>query len=345
MKINRYEHINQDTYNNMKYPLYRYIINLDTIKEHVKKLSTYHLEKLQPNNIKNILGSQYNSLIPINNKYIVFVTDYYKEIDMVNITDYFSQSCRIKCSHMNNHSPLSYFKKNKQAIYDKLMKQYKKVSWHQLDIHMYMNIKQCTNFYTPIVVNVLHYFKPKRYLDFSAGWGDRLIGAIAYGMTDTEFHYTGVDPSECMEKKYKKIIKKLTDDSRYNVINLPFEDTKLESNSYDLVFTSPPFFDLEIYETDNMNQSIKRYSDITTWFQNFMAQCIDKSIDALEENGHLALYIADSMNDSYVKKTHEYIIKKKNIQYIGNIYWINKTSSRKLRIIRVYKKLNCGCRN
>ncbi len=62
MKINRYEHINQETYNNMKYPLCRYIINLDTIKENVKKLSTYHLEKLQPNNIKNICVRRYSKL-------------------------------------------------------------------------------------------------------------------------------------------------------------------------------------------------------------------------------------------------------------------------------------------
>lgn len=339
MKISRHDNIDLETYNKMKYPLYRYIINLDTIKEHVKKLSTYYLEKLQPNNIKNILGSQYNSLKPLYDTYVVFVTNYYKDVDMINITDYFSQSCRILCSHMNNPSPLLYFKKNKQEIYDKLMKQYNKVSWHQLDIYMYMNIKQCTCFYTPIVVNILYYFKPKRYLDFSAGWGDRLIGAIAYGMTDKNFHYTGVDPSECMKKKYKKIIEKLTDnDPRYNIINSPFEDTKLTNNSYDLIFTSPPFFDLEIYEKDNINQSVARYRDINMWFDKFMTQCIDKSIDVLEKNGHLALYIADSMNDSYVKKTHNYIIEKKNIQYIGNIYWINKTSSNKLRTIRIYKK-------
>ncbi len=338
MIINRYDHIEPSMYDKMRYPLYKYIINLDSIKNHVKKLSTYHLPKLNESNMKNILGSQYNTIIPINNMKIIFVTDYYKDIDMVNITDYFSQKCRIKCSHMNNISPLQYFKKNKQSIYDKLMKQYNKVTWHQLDIHMYMNIKQCTNFYTPIVVNVLHYFKPKKYLDFSAGWGDRLIGAIAYGMTDPTFHYTGVDPSECMKKRYKKIIKKLTNnDPRYNIINLPFEDTKLENNTYDLVFTSPPFFDLEIYETDNINQSVKRYTNIDDWFNKFMAQCIDMSIKALQKNGHLALYIADSMNDKYVKRTHDYIIKNKNIQYIGNIYWINKTSSKKLRIIRVYK--------
>ena len=54
MIVNRYDHINPSTYNMMKYPLYRYIINLDTIKEHIKKLSSYHLERLQPNNIKNI---------------------------------------------------------------------------------------------------------------------------------------------------------------------------------------------------------------------------------------------------------------------------------------------------
>ena len=98
-------------------------------------------------------------------------------------------------------------------------------------------------------------FKPTNMLDFSAGWGDRLIGAIAYGTK-----YTGVDPSNCLKKKYLKIINTLADNTKnYRIINQPFEETDLEDNIYDFIFTSPPFFTYEVYETDNQKQSIKNW--------------------------------------------------------------------------------------
>jgi 16S rRNA G966 N2-methylase RsmD len=240
---------------------------------------------------------------------------------------------------MNNISPLSYFTQNKSLIFEHLLKRFGSVSIKNLDIYIYKNIKQCTNFYTPIVVNVLNYFKPKHYLDFSAGWGDRLIGAIAYGLKNSDFTYTGIDPSVCMYKRYKKIIKRLThNDPRYQVFCKPFEDYEVEKDKYDLVFTSPPFFDLEIYENTD-TQSLVRYNTINSWFDNFMKKAINNSIIALQSGGHLALYIGDSLNDSYVDKTSAYISSLKNIKYIGNLNWINKTSSKKLRVIRVWRKL------
>lgn len=337
MKFLLNENISREKYNMMKYPLYRYNVTLKQIKENLLKLSNYKPIILDENSIRNQFKREV--IIPINGKKIIYVTDYYIDIDMVHITDYFSEKCRIKCSHMNNVSPLDYFTTNKDYIYTHLMTTYNKVTMKLIDTYLYKNIKICTNFYATIVVNLLNYFKPKNYLDFCAGWGDRLIGAIAYG----KCNYTGIDPSQCMIKRYNKIIKKLAtnSDNLYTIINKPFEDVVL-TEKYDLVFTSPPFFDLEIYEDiekKNNLQSVSRYNTIDTWFENFMKVSIVRSIDALIVGGHLALYIGDSMNDSYVKRTKEYIDSLNNVRYIGNLNWFNKSSSNRLRIIRVWIKL------
>jgi len=42
--------------------------------------------------------------------------------------------------------------------------------------------KECTQFKPSLVVAVIQYFRATRVLDFSAGWGDRLTGAIAAGV-------------------------------------------------------------------------------------------------------------------------------------------------------------------
>ena len=132
--------------------------------------------------------------------------------------------------------------------------------------------KVCSNFDITLVLSLLKIFKPTNMLDFSAGWGDRLIGAIAYGTK-----YTGVDPSECMEPIYKNIINTLASNpDDYNVIKSPFEKIKLKENSYDFVFTSPPFFKLEIYE-DSETQSSSY--DIEEWKNKFLFPSIEKCLN------------------------------------------------------------------
>ena len=341
MKFLLNENISKEKYDMIKYPLYRYHVTFKEIKESLLKLSNYKPIILDEDSIRNQFKRE--TIVPIDGKKIIYVTDYYIDIDMVHITDYFSEKCRIKCSHMNNLSPLDYFTTNKDFIYNHLTRMYGKVTMKLIDTYLYKNIKICTNFYTTIVVNLLNYFKPTNYLDFCAGWGDRLVGAIAYG----KCNYTGIDPSQCMIKRYNKIIKKLANKSnrleqyKYTIINKPFEDVVL-TEKYDLVFTSPPFFDLEIYEDPEKKkelQSVSRYNTIDTWFENFMQVAINRSIDALIIGGHLALYIGDSMNDSYVKRTKDYIDSLDSVKYIGNLNWFNKSSSNRLRIIRVWIKV------
>ena len=40
--------------------------------------------------------------------------------------------------------------------------------------------KECTQFKPSLALTVLQLLRAKRVLDFSAGWGDRLLGAIAH---------------------------------------------------------------------------------------------------------------------------------------------------------------------
>ena len=66
---------------------------------------------------------------------------------------------------------------------------------------MFNNSGMCNNFQVSIIMNIFNRFKPKRILDSSAGWGDRLIAACSVNKK-----YTGVDPSICMKNNYKDII-------------------------------------------------------------------------------------------------------------------------------------------
>lgn len=132
-----------------------------------------------------------------------------------------------------------------------------------------------------------------RILDPSAGWGDRLISALA--LEDSSLGcYHGFDPNVDLQPTYSEIIRYCSPINKEDVFVkcLPFEDAVIIDGSYDLVITSPPFFNLEQY-TDSSTQSISRFKTYPQWLRGFFVPYIIKSFNALKEDGTMIIYISD----------------------------------------------------
>ena len=309
---------------NLEYPYRKLEISKVEMLSHFEKLKVY-----KPIIINNFEGN----IEKYNGKIIIFEENYNKNKDLYLITDYFSEKCRVKCifNLVENKSILDLFESNKLKILNEFKRKNMKLSIYNLREFLYKRFKQCTNFNTTVVLSVLKFFKPKKVLDFSAGWGDRLVGAIAYNC-----EYLGVDPSNCMKENYINIIDTLCskdEKKQYQVINDCFENVIIKENYYDLVFTSPPFFELEIYENSE-GQSVKKFNSVEKWKKGFLYPSIDKSFRSLKDNGKLALYIADYESNRYVSDMINYIKYK----YNGSIYWLNTTNKKKKRGIYVWTK-------
>jgi len=182
----------------------------------------------------------------------------------------------------------------------------------------------------------------KNVLDFSAGWGDRLVAF--YCTSNTEMYF-GCDPNECVFETYKKqcveyekllgcenpIIREENEyfeckGVKHVVIwNRPAEDIVYPPNTFDLIFTSPPYFNTEKYNENGLGenkQSWKRYDTFENWKQNFMFKTIDLIEPSLKKGGHLMINI----NDPQLKKERFHLcddmveyIKGKGLQYNGMI--------------------------
>lgn len=269
---------------------------------------------------------------------IVFYEDYEKYKHLYMITDYFSQRCRVKCifNIVEKESVLDLFKSRREKIYQDLQKKKLDITYENIREEIFLNFKQCTNFNVTLVMSILQIFKPKRWLDFSAGWGDRLIGALAYGC-----EYTGVDPSKCLQPIYRDIIKTLSkkgNQKKYKIITDGFENVSLPTEWYDLVFTSPPFFDFEIYGTGK-KQSTEKFKTVKMWKEKFLFPSIRKSIATLRTGGYLALYITDYRDKKYIDDMLEFIrVQLPNTEYCGNLYWVNKGKLGNKRIVYVFSK-------
>lgn len=158
---------------------------------------------------------------------------------------------------------------------------------------LYANTR-CVWAFPPMVMRIMVELagKTQRVFDPCAGWGDRLVGALASGV-----NYTGCDPNTSMTKVYQRMISHYRSRGKYEVHTCPVEDFSPEESAYDLAFTSPPYFDLEHYSNDP-DQSFLRYPTPEAWRNGFLRGLLAVCGTALRPGGLLALNINDAPSES-----------------------------------------------
>lgn len=168
--------------------------------------------------------------------------------------------------------------------------------------------RTCTLFPYTLGLKVLEIFKPKKWLDPTAGWGDRLRCAITYGCS-----YLGVDSNPDMQSAYKEIIK---DHKNVEVLKGKFQDVSVKGK-YDLVFTSPPFYTKEKYE------GMVEWKNVQDFLDEFLKPLFDKSVKHLSKNGHLVLYIEDLRTEPFIDLMKGYAAELP-LEYEGAFYYESK---------------------
>lgn len=244
--------------------------------------------------------------------------DYYFNV----LSDFFNERCRVKCILTGRPmSPYDYYKKNYYQIKKYALNKYKKINDHTLRESLYETFfrgkGECTNHRTVNILAMMQMFEAKKILDPSAGWGDRLIGAIS---GDCEI-YVGIDPNECVHQGYQKIIKFFKAEDKTKMYQMGFEEFDNPDNiAFDLVYTSPPYFTMEVYES-GPKQSINKYSTESLWFENFLKVLLNKAIEYTRYHGIIAINIGMVGGNTYVYDMLEYMKNEKNdsVEYLGII--------------------------
>tara|TARA_R110001606_G_scaffold232898_1_gene380311 strand:+ start:85 stop:1083 length:999 start_codon:yes stop_codon:yes gene_type:complete len=129
-------------------------------------------------------------------------------------------------------------------------------------------------------------FKATKMLDFTAGWGGRLLGARSLGI-----EYTGIDTNINLKNGYDKMINKFGGKMIYESC-LDVDFSKID---YDFVLTSPPYINLELY--DNMTP----FESKEIFYKEFLIPMINKSLKYIKRNGSVCINISNYMYDDYIK--------------------------------------------
>ena len=269
-------------------------------------------------------------------RYYIIKTAWDDHLELNYLTDYFTEECRMTCRFGGNkESPLDYWKHHRGEIKEFLEKRGMKPNNYNVREFMYARNKAmyCNNFRINVCLEVLDMFKPKKWLDISAGWGDRLLSALLSPWVEV---YTGVDPNPCLYPGYKKMINVFNPDGdkKCTLIKDGFETAHLPTGvKYDLVFSSPPFFDLEVY-SGATTDSLTKYKNVNAWFNGFLMPSIKKAIKYLVPGGYLVLYIAESNGgDKYIPNMIN--ATDKLVRNAGRFYY---TDGQKIRVFYCWQK-------
>jgi hypothetical protein len=134
-----------------------------------------------------------------------------------------------------------------------------------------------------------------RVLDFSSGYGGRMLGAMT---SNLRYHYTGIDPNTRTFQGLQALGALLDQQghgSGYEMHCMPSEEFAPDAGAYDAAFSSPHYFNLETY-TKETTQCMNRYKTLDQWFEGYVVPTVKMIHRALATDGIYAVNIANYRN-------------------------------------------------
>lgn len=253
-----------------------------------------------------------------------------------NIVDFFSFTQRLETRGKYNINFYEFivnideFKKKK--FINNMLKYYKEVKNKNNTKNEYIVLKEvynicisAINIIRPLVyMEIYSKYKPKCVLDFCAGWGGAAVAASALKIPK----YIGIEINHNLKESYVNLTNFLSTMSTTKV-EMFFQDAlnfDYSSISYDLVFTSPPYYFIQKYE-NNPKYNSKREMD-----EQFYKPIFTKVYNGLENNGVFIINVC--------KEVYENVL----IQLFGEAHEIypykkSKRQNNYDEIVYVWKKL------
>lgn len=228
------------------------------------------------------------------------------------------QMWHIKCQG-HNESPIDHF--NNDATLLKLLERAitfwpDRKCWRAYNLRNLLRIYsggRVANFRPSAAKAVINTYSKDgdRVLDFCAGFGGRLLGSLSL-----KRHYVGVDVSSKTILGLKNLYANLKTHSigTAEIVQESAENYLMKqcSNEFDLIFTSPPYFDLEKYSNESQ-QSFIKYRTYDEWRQKFLGTVISESYRLLSEGGYFIINVSDYKKYLLVKD-----VKQNALKYFQN---------------------------
>lgn len=328
---------------------------LKTIRKHSLPLPTSIVQESELHEgIKTVIRTSSRSLIQMapgrvitRKQYSFPVSDYYIQSSSAGnvVSDYFHRAERLRCGTFKFLSPHDAWKDDEMLLYClnalwtmKLPQVNETTLFNCLALRQYA----ASQFRVTAAKAVYDLFSARDVLDTSMGWGDRLA---AFCFSEHGRGYWGVDPNFRLHDGYVKQVdmyggvefgitagdehyawKRISTTENkifmFNVSGSENESLDYPKEKFDLMFTSPPYFETERYgREEDKEQSWVKYKEVDNWLDKFLFETIDRAWYSLKPDAFLALNIAD-LGVSYkasdiCNPMNDYISSLPNASYSG----------------------------
>lgn len=184
-------------------------------------------------------------------------------------------------------------------VFSNKIEEYSKVSWVDNMLKFYENeqYKNMTqdaklrriyalyygsvNIFKPSVAKyVCDRFRPFSVLDPFAGWGSRMLGAMA---SSSVMKYTGIDNNKNLKQGYDEMREELRLSNLTEIIYDDCLNIDYSKHTYDMVLTSPPYYNLELY-SNTQKKSKQEWNE-------FYREIFKKVFDNLQMDGYFCINI------------------------------------------------------
>jgi SAM-dependent methyltransferase len=176
-----------------------------------------------------------------------------------------------------------------------------------------------SNFRPTVARSVVEHFSPDggTVVDFSAGYGGRLLGAAS-----RKRRYIGIEPCAPQVSGLKLMLESLKEvqpPEGAEILEGCAEDMMplLPRGRADLVFSSPPYFNWERYSNE-ASQSFIRYGTYDAWKEGFLQPILTQSARVLRKGGSLVLNVSGKGRKPDVQEVKT-ICRQAGLRYFGCI--------------------------
>jgi 16S rRNA G966 N2-methylase RsmD len=152
--------------------------------------------------------------------------------------------------------------------------------------NMKFSVSLPSHFFASSAAAVASVFKDKDVFDPFLGWGGRTLGSVCVGVksiTGTDLQQKSVDGCYKIMNDFSGLSNTVGEFHKCNFS----EYMETCGRKFDLIFTSPPFVDLENYGSDSMSTSLEQ------WIKSVVVPLVSLSKRVLNERGQIAVHVQD----------------------------------------------------
>ena len=147
-------------------------------------------------------------------------------------------------------------------------------------IYFCSGLTKNTMFRPHLAKTIVSSYPGETVLDPCAGWGGRMLGTVAAGKK-----YIAFEPNIETYNNLNNLCEFLNIKSEVEIYNTGSENmNNYLTKTVDIILTSPPYFNLEIY-ADGKTQSENQYSSYESWRDGWLENVITTAISHLNDFG------------------------------------------------------------